>query len=82
MTEQTYVEQGRAENPDKSGKRPTKVWLFPSEGKLYEDRVNKRAHPEPCENGHFDCALWESGPCANEAIAAYCSWKGIDISEV
>lgn len=24
---------------------------------------------QPCKHGHFDCALFEGGPCANEEAA-------------
>lgn len=44
------------------------VWRFPKDAARYCGLVqahNVRNHwTPPCENGHFDCALWEDGPCA------------------
>ncbi len=28
-------------------------------------------HSEPCEHGHFGCALWNGGPCESEIAAEF-----------
>jgi hypothetical protein len=33
------------------------------------ERVYGRTREDPCIHGHFDCAEYERGPCANEEYA-------------
>lgn len=42
----------------------------PSEARLiaYMDAVSECEDPQPCEYGHFGCALREGGRCADEVF--------------
>jgi hypothetical protein len=60
-------------NPERSVHRNPntgKLWVFPRDAGRYCGLVqahNRRTWGAPaCCNGHFDCALWEGGPCAAE----------------
>lgn len=52
-----------------------KRWVFPKDTKRYLALVHMRdasyAGAPECENGHFGCAAWESGPCADRVESAY-----------
>jgi hypothetical protein len=38
------------------------------ERRTYAARVSQRSMAEPCEHGHFGCALVEGGPCLDETL--------------
>lgn len=50
--------------------RTRTVWKFPQHARRYSDRVSRMDYAHDCEHGHFECALWERGPCVNEAMSA------------
>lgn len=45
-----------------------KVWTFPRDAKKYAAIVERTFNPEPCEHGHFGCAIWYGGPCVDEQL--------------
>jgi len=44
-------------------------WDMPRDARRYADRVTRTTDAKPCQHGHFDCALWEGGPCMNEWLS-------------
>lgn len=59
----------RATNPNTGT-----VYHFPKDAKRYLGQVHrnsmKRDSIHACEHGHYDCALWDGGPCENEVEAS------------
>lgn len=47
---------------------PTGKRLTP---RAYVARVARLKDAPECEHGHFHCAAWASGPCANEVAVTY-----------
>ena len=45
-------------------------WHFPKDAKRYAAIVSRTLdYPEPCEHGHFGCAIWYGGPCMDEQLS-------------
>lgn len=44
-------------------------YSLPRDAAAYIDAVNEAYDAEPCEHGHFGCALFNGGPCSDEAAS-------------